>query len=275
MIGLVLQETSVQVKYWNHATLIKKQVKNVLLIKLDRSLDITLSIENYCWSSAQAISVKNYEIRFSRSDYTHILEYLCRVFSLTYIITLFAVSVPVSLLLHASSIPMLNGINFSNWKERVQFHLNVLDLDIALGSKKPFALTDTSSAEEKYLYKAWEKSNRRSIIFMRMAIANNIKTTIPKTDSAKEFLSNVEDCFKIADKSLARTLMVKLTTMKFDGKHGIQEHAIEMTNLVAQLKTLGMNVDEFFLILFIFWIPYLFNMGNFKLITTLWKISGM
>ena len=86
---------------------------------------------------------------------------------------------------------------------------------------------------------------------MRMAIANNIKTTIPKTDSAKEFLSNVEDCFKIADKSLARTLMAKLTTMKFDGKHGIQEHAIEMTNLATQLKTLGMNVDEFFLILFI------------------------
>ena len=45
--------------------------------------------------------------------------------------------------------------------------------------------------------------------------------------------------------------MAKLATMKFDGKHGIQEHAIEMTNLAAQLKTLGMNVDEFFLILFI------------------------
>ena len=86
---------------------------------------------------------------------------------------------------------------------------------------------------------------------MRMAIANNINTTLPKTDSAKEFLSNVEDRFKTTNKSLAGTLTVKLTTMKFDGKHGIQEHAIEMTNLAAQLKTLGINLDEFFLVQFI------------------------
>ncbi|KAL4596624.1 hypothetical protein ACB092_12G176100 [Castanea dentata] len=109
-------------------------------------------------------------------------------------------------------------------------------MDQALGSKKPSALTDTSSAEENALYKAWEKSNRLSIMFMRMTIANNIKTTLPKTNNAKEFLSNVENRFKTVDKSLVETLMAKLTTMKFDGKHGIQEHAIEMTNLAAQLK---------------------------------------
>lgn len=45
--------------------------------------------------------------------------------------------------------------------------------------------------------------------------------------------------------------MAKLTTMKFDGRHGMHEHVIEMINLVAQLKTLGMNVDEFFLVQFI------------------------
>ena len=86
---------------------------------------------------------------------------------------------------------------------------------------------------------------------MRMTIANNIKKILPKTDSAKEFLLNVEDHFKTADKSLAGTLIAKLTTMKFDGKRGIHEHAIEMTNLAAQLKTLEMNVDEFFLNQFI------------------------
>ena len=48
-------------------------------LKLNRSLDRILSIKNYCWSSTQAISVENYEIKFSRSDYTHILEYLYRV----------------------------------------------------------------------------------------------------------------------------------------------------------------------------------------------------
>ena len=45
--------------------------------------------------------------------------------------------------------------------------------------------------------------------------------------------------------------MTKLTTMKFDGTRGIQEHVLEMINLVAELKTLRMNVDEFFLMQFI------------------------
>ena len=42
----------------------------VLMLKLDRS-----------WT--QILSVENYEIRFSRSDYTHIPMYLCRVYFLT------------------------------------------------------------------------------------------------------------------------------------------------------------------------------------------------
>ena len=144
---------------------------------------------------------------------------------------------------------MLNGTNFWDWKEQVQFHLGVLDLDIALHEfEKPLVPTDTSSAEEKDLYKAWEKLNKLSIMFMRMTIAKNIKTTLPKIDDAKEFLANVAERFKIDDKYLAGTLMAKLTTMKFDGTCGIQEHVLEMTNLAAQLKTLGMNVDEFFLV---------------------------
>ena len=104
---------------------------------------------------------------------------------------------------------------------------------------------------KKDLYKAWEKSNRQSIMFMRMTIVKNIKTTLPKTYDAKEFLANVAERFKSTDKSLAGTLMAKLTTMKFDGTRGIQEHFLEMTNLAAQLKTLRMNVDEFFLTQFI------------------------
>jgi hypothetical protein len=86
---------------------------------------------------------------------------------------------------------------------------------------------------------------------MRMTIAKNIKTILPKTNDAKEFLANVAECFKTPDKSLAGILMAKLTTMKFDGTRGIQEHVLEMKILAAQLKTLGMTVDELFLVQFI------------------------
>ena len=53
-MSLVLQETSVQVKYWSHASLTKKQVKEVFSLMLERSLDRILSIENYCWNSTEA-----------------------------------------------------------------------------------------------------------------------------------------------------------------------------------------------------------------------------
>ena len=86
---------------------------------------------------------------------------------------------------------------------------------------------------------------------MRMTIANIIKTTIPQTESAKEYLKFVEERFRFVDKSLAGTLMAELTTMKYDRSQGMQQHIIEMSNITARLKTLGMTVDDSFLVQFI------------------------
>ena len=69
---------------------------------------------------------------------------------------IFAASVLVSLHLHASSIPIFNVLNFSYWSEQVQFHLGVLDFDLALQIEKSVAITVTSSAEEKSYYKNWK-----------------------------------------------------------------------------------------------------------------------
>ena len=75
-------------------------------------------------------------------------------------IYLIAVSIPVSLHSHASYVSILNGANFSYWSEQVQFHLGVLDLDLALQTEKPPTITKESSAEEKTLSHSWERSNR-------------------------------------------------------------------------------------------------------------------
>jgi hypothetical protein len=50
---------------------------------------------------------------------------------------------------NVSSIPTLNGLNFSNWREQVQIHLGVLDLDLALQIEELAAITDTSSASSR------------------------------------------------------------------------------------------------------------------------------
>ncbi|GJZ97000.1 retrovirus-related pol polyprotein from transposon TNT 1-94 [Tanacetum coccineum] len=88
---------------------------------------------------------------------------------------------------------------------------------------------------------------------MRMSIANNIKPTLPGTENqnTKDFLKLVEEKFFYVDKALAGTLMAELTTMKFDGLKSMQQHALDMTNNATRLKTLGMNVDDSFLVQFI------------------------
>ena len=45
--------------------------------------------------------------------------------------------------------------------------------------------------------------------------------------------------------------MAKLTTMKSDRLQSIQEHTIEITNIITRLKTLGMTMNDSFIILFI------------------------
>nr|XP_016503657.1 PREDICTED: uncharacterized protein LOC107821721 [Nicotiana tabacum] len=126
-----------------------------------------------------------------------------------------------------------------------------MDLDLALLNDKPTAIIDTSSSDDKSFHKAWERFNRLSLMFMRMSIANNIKSTIPQIESAREYLKFVEEHFRSADKSLAGTLMAELTTIKFDGSHSMQNHIIEMINIAARLQTLGMKVDDSFLVQFI------------------------
>ena len=45
--------------------------------------------------------------------------------------------------------------------------------------------------------------------------------------------------------------MSTLTIIKFDGSRTLYEHVIEMTNIAARLKTLGMAVNENFFVQFI------------------------
>ncbi|KAL6329550.1 hypothetical protein AAG906_022101 [Vitis piasezkii] len=130
---------------------------------------------------------------------------------------------PTSLHSLASGMTIFDGSNFSEWYERVQFSLGVLDLDLALISDKPPEATDDSTPEQVEQSKAWSKSNRLSLMFMRMTIANNIKTSLPQTEFASEFLKS----------------------------KGIQQHILNMTEKAAKLKALGMGMDESFLVQFV------------------------
>ncbi|XP_016902061.1 uncharacterized protein LOC107991516 [Cucumis melo] len=84
-----------------------------------------------------------------------------------------------------------------------------------------------------------------------MTVATN-KSTIKRTEYAKEFMKSVEKCSQseLTNKSLAGTLMSTLTNIKFDGSRTIHEHILEMMNLIARFKTMRMEVNENFFIMF-------------------------
>ncbi|XP_012841032.1 PREDICTED: uncharacterized protein LOC105961346, partial [Erythranthe guttata] len=123
-------------------------------------------------------------------------------------------AIPTSLYSHASCIKTLNGSNFSEWYEQIQFTLGVMDLDLTLLTEKPREITDANSEEEVSLIEVWTKSNRLSLMLIRMTVANNIETSLPEVDNAMKLLTAIKERFKSADKSLAWTLMAESTTIE-------------------------------------------------------------
>ena len=55
---------------------------------------------------------------------------------------------------HASSVTVFNGTNFSEWHEQVDFHLDSMDLNLALLEDKPDTITDSNIEVEKLHFKA-------------------------------------------------------------------------------------------------------------------------
>ena len=63
---------------------------------------------------------------------------------------------------------------------------------MALFEDKPADINEYSTAEQVALSESWKKSNRLSLMFMKMTIANNIKTSLPQTVNALEYLKVIE-----------------------------------------------------------------------------------
>ncbi|TYH63816.1 hypothetical protein ES332_D07G221200v1 [Gossypium tomentosum] len=95
--------------------------------------------------------------------------------------------------------------------------------------EKLVVTADLSSEEDMLYHKQWKQSNRLSLVFI------------------KEYLMLVVESFHSMDKSLG-ILMAQLMTMKYDRLRRMQEYIIEMNNIAAWLKTLGMMVDDSFLV---------------------------
>lgn len=68
-------------------------------------------------------------------------------------------------------------------KRQVQFHLGVLNLNLALQVENLLLLL---------MLVVMKRKPRLSMMFMQMSIASDIRLSLPKTQSAKEFINFME-----------------------------------------------------------------------------------
>ncbi|KAL0295040.1 UNVERIFIED_CONTAM: Retrovirus-related Pol polyprotein from transposon TNT 1-94 [Sesamum angustifolium] len=106
---------------------------------------------------------------------------------------------------------MLNGDNFSDWKDQVLLTLGCMDLDLAFRVDEPPIPTDS------------------------------------KCTKVKDFLKAIEDQYVRSDKALASTLMKRLSDVKYNGSRSVREHIMHMRDIAAQLKPLEVDISEPFL----------------------------
>jgi len=86
-----------------------------------------------------------------------------------------------------------------------------------------------------------------------MTMAENVKASMPNTENAMEFIRLIKEYSQsdITDKSIVGTLMSELTTKKFDLSQLIHDQVIGMANIATKLMSIGMEVNESFLVQFI------------------------
>ncbi|KAI3677451.1 hypothetical protein L2E82_51665 [Cichorium intybus] len=127
----------------------------------------------------------------------------------------------------------------------------MMDLDCALRTDPPAALTNTSTVEQKHVYEQWDRSNRMSLMVMKNSISVAIRGAILDSDNTKTYLSHVEDQFKGTSKAHASTLILKMLTTKYDGISGVRENIMTMSDMANKLKGMDMSISNGFLVHFI------------------------
>jgi hypothetical protein len=145
-------------------------------------------------------------------------------------------------------VPNLNANNFIEWKENLLFILGYLELDLALRTDEPLAITTTTTTLEIAKHERWEQSNRPSLMYMQSHITKGIRSFIPECSKVEDFLKAVEPQFVSSTKAMTSTLMKRLSSQTFDSSKNVREHIMEMMDIESQLKSLEVEISNSFLV---------------------------
>ena len=125
-----------------------------------------------------------------------------------------------------------------------------MDIDNAIRKYEP-QITETNTKEEKILHEQWEQSNPLSVMFIKTSISASICGSVEKHTNVQALLKAIDEQFITSDKALANTLIMKFSSLRLTNVKGVRDHIMEMRDIVAQLKTLEVDMSDTFLVHYI------------------------
>ena len=125
-----------------------------------------------------------------------------------------------------------------------------MDIGNAIRKYEP-QITETNTKEEKILHEQWEQSNRLSVMFIKTSISASICGSVEKHTNVQALLKAIDEQFITSDKALANTLIMKFSSLRLTNVKGVREHNMEMRDIIAQLKTLEVDMSDTFLVHYI------------------------
>ncbi|XP_058742509.1 uncharacterized protein LOC131615004 [Vicia villosa] len=134
--------------------------------------------------------------------------------------------------------------NYEDWKESLDLYLVIANLDLALRTEKPGAITDESTEAQRTFYEKWEHSNRACLKVISYTMEKSIRQSIPKSESAKDYLKFVGEKFTRFDKAKKCEYLSLFDKTKYDGVSGVREHIMKLTHYYNKLKTLKVEIGE-------------------------------
>ncbi|KAL1569026.1 hypothetical protein AAHA92_00559 [Salvia divinorum] len=120
-----------------------------------------------------------------------------------------------------------------------------MDLDLALRTEKPASPTDASTADLKWDFERWERSNRVSLMIIKRSIPEAFRGTASEDIAdASEYLARIEERFAKNEKSKTSTLLANLISMKYKSKGNIREYIMQMSHVASNLRAHKLEVPE-------------------------------
>ena len=89
--------------------------------------------------------------------------------------------------LNLNTVEPLTGVNYRKWKQDLEIVLGVMDWDLALRTEEPLAPTDDSTSNQKSKYEKWHKSNRITLLIIKMSMTYVVRGGFPDATNAKNF----------------------------------------------------------------------------------------